>query len=92
MTVGVDIDNLSEVDLKKYTEIKNIRVNKILKQKIYNWQPLDFTPYSGLLYAASRSAAEYAALSKVFAELSKRSLIKPKTIFDFGSGVGSVIW
>lgn len=91
-SMNVETEKLSEEELKHYEEIKNIRVKELLKQRVYHWNRLDFTDYLCLVYLVTRSAAEYAAVSKVFAEISARTSFQPKTVFDFGSGVGSVVW
>jgi ribosomal protein RSM22 (predicted rRNA methylase) len=41
----------------------------------------------------TRTPAQYAALCRVFNEMKLRDpSFKPKTLFDFGSGLGSVTW
>jgi len=70
---------------------KNI-LNKVLKERIYNWQPLNFNRHLGLIYLVSQSTSELAVLRRVLRELHQRTNFTPRSVFDFGSGVGSVIW
>lgn len=64
-----------------------------LKIKVYHWMPMNYDVHRSLVYLVGRFAPEYAALMKIFAELSQRDpSFKPMNLFDFGSGVGTVTW
>lgn len=68
-------------------------VVKSLLRHTYIWTAMDFSGYLCYTYLVGRSAAEYAIVSTIFAEINKRDpSFQPKSVFDFGSGVGTVIW
>ncbi|CAG9832274.1 unnamed protein product [Diabrotica balteata] len=72
--------------------IENEIQRKINKQ-LYNWKPIKYDIHNSLLYLIGRSAAEYAVLVKIFGEIEARDpSFRPKSIFDYGSGVGTVTW
>jgi hypothetical protein len=43
-------------------------------------------------YFFAKTAFDYAAMHKVMSEIHQRKKTRPKTILDFGSGIGSSIW
>lgn len=90
--VNVDQEALSEEQLEHFTNVVQFNTYNILKQRIYNWQPIIFTHYTGLQYLFARAAAEYAVISQIFNEIKVRENFMPSTLFDFGSGVGTVVW
>lgn len=52
-----------------------------------------FSKAKAVAYAKSRLYYEYSCLVKIFYEMKRRDEnYQPRTIFDFGSGVGSVLW
>ncbi|KAB7494073.1 Methyltransferase-like protein 17, mitochondrial [Armadillidium nasatum] len=72
-------------------EEKN-RFQKNLKQHVYNWHPITYTEFKSFTYLWARMAGDYAALIRIFSEIQKRRPnFKPRFLFDFGSGVGSVM-
>ena len=82
---------IEEIDEKR----KQIRglVNLRLKQKVFNWKSIDYNKFASHLYMITRSTSEYAVLDTIFNEISSRDpRFRPKSIFDFGSGIGSVLW
>lgn len=87
----VQITNMDD-DSQFKQKVKD-KVEHILKQKIYNWTPINYNTYNSLIYLVGRSAPEFAVLTRIFAELSARDVnFKPRSLFDFGSGVGTVTW
>jgi ribosomal protein RSM22 (predicted rRNA methylase) len=57
------------------------------------WSTTHYSEHTCQLYLLSRMAAEYSAMNRVFGELTKwLPNYTPKSIIDFGSGVGSVPW
>ncbi|XP_017881519.1 methyltransferase-like protein 17, mitochondrial isoform X2 [Ceratina calcarata] len=66
---------------------------KIFKSVVYNWEPINYDKYTSLTYVIRRSVPEYTVLYKIFSEIanSDKSFI-PTTLFDFGSGTGTVMW
>ncbi|XP_073974068.1 ribosome assembly protein METTL17, mitochondrial isoform X2 [Rhodnius prolixus] len=91
-SLNVDQEALSEEQLEHFTNVVQFNTYNILKQRIYNWQPIIFTHYTGLQYLFARAAAEYAVISQIFNEIKVRENFMPSTLFDFGSGVGTVVW
>lgn len=78
-------------------EIKRKQIDKkvmeILRQRTYAWQPINYDAYKSLQYLIGRGAQEYAIIHSIFLEIAKRSPdLKPRSFFDFGSGVGTGIW
>lgn len=48
---------------------------------------------TALAYLLSRAPADYAVLMKIFGEIVQRDPeFTPRSLFDFGSGVGTVTW
>lgn len=83
----------NQIDESQFKQRIKDKVEQLLKEKIYNWSPLNYNVYNSLLYLFSRSAPEYAVLTKIFSEITTRDVnFKPRSIFDFGSGVGTVTW
>ncbi|KZC04745.1 Methyltransferase-like protein 17, mitochondrial [Dufourea novaeangliae] len=64
-----------------------------LKLKEICSRTVNYDAYTSLSYLISRSVPEYSVLYKLFNEIKTRDdNFIPKTLFDFGSGVGTVIW
>lgn len=83
----------SEEDEKRFHQMVQNKVDNILRKKVYNWKAINYDVYNSLLYLLVRSAPEYAVLVKIFGEISSRDPeFKPKSFFDFGSGVGTATW
>uniref|UniRef100_A0A069DUL8 Putative mitochondrial/ ribosome small subunit component n=1 Tax=Panstrongylus megistus TaxID=65343 RepID=A0A069DUL8_9HEMI len=91
-TLNIDRAALSEEQRKYFDNLVQLNTNNVLKQRIYNWQPIIYTRYTGLQYLFARAAAEYAVISRIFHEIKGRENFMPKTLFDFGSGVGTAVW
>ncbi|XP_069490128.1 ribosome assembly protein METTL17, mitochondrial isoform X2 [Ambystoma mexicanum] len=69
------------------------RVMAALRGKIYHWQQLMYDKELSVLYLAARFGSGYAAVMRAFHEIQKRVPdFAPKTLLDFGSGAGTVIW
>ncbi|KAL1456876.1 hypothetical protein WDU94_001566 [Cyamophila willieti] len=91
---GVDIeDTYNEEDIALLDRAVRHQVNKLLKQRTYNWEPVNYTEYIARVYLWNRFVPEYAVLLKVLEEIQKQVPdFKPNSVFDFGSGVGTAIW
>ncbi|XP_023930344.1 methyltransferase-like protein 17, mitochondrial, partial [Lingula anatina] len=58
-----------------------------------NWRPMKYNQHQSMVYMVARLDREYADLVRVFHEIKARDPeFKPGTLFDFGSGTGSVMW
>lgn len=77
------------IQLERY--IKN-RVEKIVAQRTYNWKPIDYhNKHVCHQYLLSRIAPEYNVLQRIFNEIRHRDPnFAPESLFDFGSGIGTV--
>lgn len=89
--------NINKCDKKISIEDIDFRKDRksrmILKQNVYNWQPIRFDKLTSLTYLAGRGVQNYAVLRKIFDEIKLRDKdFRPQTLFDFGSGVGTVMW
>ena len=57
------------------------------------WAPIEFDETGSLTYLVTRSAAEFASLVNIFKIIKEEDKnFKPRTLFDFGSGVCSSLW
>lgn len=66
---------------------------RLLKTLLYNWAPIQYDTYTSLAYLVNRSMPEYSVLYKIFNEIVNNDKnFTPKTLFDFGSGTGTVMW
>ncbi|ODN04716.1 Methyltransferase-like protein 17, mitochondrial, partial [Orchesella cincta] len=84
---------LSEEEAAKLQQRRDSIILNRLHYSVYHWEPIRYTRLKGLEYIIARSSGEYAALCRIFNEISKRDAeFKPKTLCDFGSGVGTVSW
>ncbi len=83
------MDVSDEQKLKKYEN----KVDKVLKSQTYHWEPIVYDNYKSLQYLIGRSAQEYSTILRIFTEIQTRDpTFKPKSYFDFGSGVGTGLW
>lgn len=88
-----DMSQWNEDDIKKAKSVREKRVNKLLKSRVFAWKPITYDTYKSLVYAIGRSAQEYAILQRIFKEIFDRDpLFKPRSYFDFGAGVGTGMW
>ncbi|CAK1550202.1 unnamed protein product [Leptosia nina] len=73
-------------------EIQNAVFN-ILKKNVYAWGNISYDKPTCLQYLMTRAAPEYAILVRILNEI-KRKLpdYKPRSFFDFGSGIGTGTW
>ena len=91
---------LFALDLKPTPEDEKIFLDSIQRkatiaynQKAYKWKAVNYDNTNSIVYLLARVAQDYASLVRVFQEIKKRQPgFKPQSLFDFGSGVGSVIW
>ncbi|XP_034938143.1 methyltransferase-like protein 17, mitochondrial isoform X2 [Chelonus insularis] len=93
LTERVDFEAVTSENMEEIENKIEVDAHTKLKQSVYNWQPIEYTYQKGLTYLIARGGHNYAALYTILSEIKKRdpSFI-PKTLFDFGSGVGSVSW
>ncbi|XP_045461777.1 methyltransferase-like protein 17, mitochondrial [Harmonia axyridis] len=83
----------SKKDLLSDEHVMKSQLTNLMKKTVYNWFPVKYDIAQSLCYLVGRSAAEYAVLIKILSEIKLRNPDwKPLTLFDFGSGVGTVTW
>lgn len=74
-------------------EKRRKKIEKIIKQVTVTWKDIEYNDYSALTYLAARLAPNYAAMLTVFKEIKKSDPnFIPKTMLDFGSGVGTSMY
>ena len=80
-------------ELDREAEIRK-EMNKILSAKVGRWKVIDYDSYASWSYLIGGMAAyDYACLLKIMKEIKQRNpKFNPKTLLDFGSGVGTVSW
>lgn len=79
--------------MKRFHDRKEQIAAQIFKQKVYNWKPILYDEYKSLAYLLGRSTVEFAVIMRIFQEIVKRDTnFKPRSFFDFGSGVGTGVW
>ncbi|XP_065223108.1 methyltransferase-like protein 17, mitochondrial [Planococcus citri] len=89
---GVYSGEISDVD-DVIAASRRSPLRKVINQRIRSWFPIDYTTYVGKLYLIARMAAEYAVLNRIFAEIQLTCpQFQPHSLYDFGSGVGTVSW
>lgn len=78
-----------EIKIEKFIEN---RVEKLVAQRTYNWKPIDFNnEHVCHQYLVSRIAPEYNVIRLIFNEILQRDPnFAPESLFDFGSGIGTV--
>ncbi|XP_023289685.1 methyltransferase-like protein 17, mitochondrial isoform X1 [Orussus abietinus] len=80
-------------DMEKFRNNNHKKVLKLLNSRICNAGAIEYNTHRGKLYAVARAAPDFAILSRVFQEITARdATFRPQTIFDFGSGIGTVLW
>jgi len=86
-------DESNDIAMRQYSARRQQIVKEIAKQRIYSWQAINYDEYKSLLYLFGRSDEEYAVITRIFEEIKKRDpKFKPRSYFDFGSGVGTGVW
>ncbi|KAI5651311.1 mitochondrial small ribosomal subunit rsm22 domain-containing protein [Phthorimaea operculella] len=86
-------NELTEIELEKAQKVIQAKVFNILKKNVYSWGNISYDKAMSLQYLMIRSAPEYAILLRVLDEIRKRYPdYKPRSFFDFGSGVGTGTW
>lgn len=82
-----------EISAKDIDFSRNTKARNILKEHVYNWQPISFDKLTCLTYMAAKSVQNYAVSHKILKEIKIRDKdFRPETFFDFGSGIGTNTW
>ncbi|KAM3955539.1 ribosome assembly protein METTL17, mitochondrial [Aphomia sociella] len=84
---------LSPEENEEYKKKIQTSVFNILKKNVYRWGNISYDKATCLQYLMTRAAPEYAILVRVLDEIRKMHPdYKPRSFFDFGSGVGTGTW
>ncbi|ALC40217.1 CG13126 [Drosophila busckii] len=87
------LSTLSEEEATRWQRKRELEINRRLGQRVYAWKRIDYGAYEAVVYAIGRAAQEYAVLTRVLSELQQRDgQFKPRSFFDFGSGIGTGMW
>ena len=83
----------SHEEEEAYEQKINTTVFNVLKKNVYRWGNISYDKATSLQYLMARAAPEYAILVRIFDEIKRRLPdYKPRSFFDFGSGVGTGTW
>ncbi|KAL2728796.1 hypothetical protein V1478_006428 [Vespula squamosa] len=81
--------NISESNMKSNSKLYHEK-QQLHKSANIN---IDYNRRTGLFYVVGRSQYEYSVVYKVLNQIKSENVnFKPQTLFDFGSGIGTVIW
>ncbi|CAH0730633.1 unnamed protein product, partial [Brenthis ino] len=84
---------LSHEEEKTMEQKIQTTVFNVLKKNVYRWGNISYDKPTCLQYLMSRAAPEYAILVRILDEIKRRlPNYKPRSFFDFGSGVGTGTW
>lgn len=85
-----EVTDPDEIELIKKKREKKFSREMLLRKS--NWQQIVYDEEKAARYLASRFVPNYAALKWVFSDLCKSDPnFVPKTLFDFGSGIGTTM-
>lgn len=83
----------SKEDRTEKKRVIEMKVFSALKKNIYCWGNIAYDHPTSLQYLMTRAAPEYAVILQVLDEIKRRLPdFKPRSFFDFGSGVGTGTW
>ena len=87
------LDSIAKLSVESLQKIEHALSLRKLKRAFYGWAPVEYNKHASQLYLVGRSAQEYAVLHRILHEICTRDKdFQPKTLLDFGSGVGTVTW
>ncbi|CAK1587867.1 unnamed protein product [Parnassius mnemosyne] len=91
--INKDEKELTQEEIEHYNKKIQNTVFNVLKKNVYRWANISYDKPTCLQYLMVRAAPEYAILVRILDEI-KRKLpdYKPRSFFDFGSGVGTGTW
>ncbi|XP_041968664.1 methyltransferase-like protein 17, mitochondrial [Aricia agestis] len=84
---------LTQEELETHNKQVQSSVFNILKKNVYRWGNIMYDQPTSLQYLMVRAAPEYAVLLRILDEIKRRLPdYKPRSFFDFGSGIGTGTW
>ncbi|XP_014358068.2 methyltransferase-like protein 17, mitochondrial [Papilio machaon] len=88
-----DRSELSQEEIDTCEKKIQTSVFNVLKKNVYSWANISYDKPTCLQYLIARAAPEYAILVRIFDEIHRKLPdYKPRSFFDFGSGVGTGTW
>lgn len=83
---------LSEEQRMKREQLAELITGKVNERR-RDWHYYEYDERAALMYMATRLAPNYISLKTVMNEIKRSdSEFKPKSVLDFGSGMGTTIW
>lgn len=83
---------LSEEDISAQEQLRNLVTGKLVERQRF-WHYYDYDEWASNLYMAVRLPQNYASIKKVMEEIrSSDPQFEPRTVLDFGSGMGTTMW
>ena len=91
--LSADVDGLTSEEQKSLNDAMREESRKQFQKTAYKWRSVVYNPENAMLYLVARAAPDYASVLRVLSEISSRDPdFQPHSLFDFGSGVGTVLW
>lgn len=83
---------LQEYELSAKNELQKL-IEGTLEDRRRDWHYYEYDEYSSNLYMATRLAPNYAVIKTIMNEIRDMDQqFQPKSVLDFGSGMGTTIW
>lgn len=84
--------NLSEDQILRRQQLSELIMGKVNERR-RDWHYYEYDERAALMYMATRLAPNYVSLKTVMNEIKKSDPgFKPRSVLDFGSGMGTTIW
>jgi len=91
--IDIDLNELSDEKKKIIEKARDKRIKEMIHYHLYNWKPIAYDENTCLQYLIGMFGANYSVMLRLFREIQHRdNSFAPKSIFDFGSGLGTTIW
>lgn len=90
----IDFNMLTDDERQFLLEKRKKKIGKLLSAPITQWKEIIYdTDYACAVYLGARLGHNYAVLMRVLNEIKKTDpSFTPKTLFDFGSGIGTTMF
>ncbi|XP_064460876.1 methyltransferase-like protein 17, mitochondrial [Ornithodoros turicata] len=91
--LGDKLESMSQEERDLMEDSVKEAVLTKLRRETYRWKAFNYDDFGSYTYLVARLAADYATLHRIFNEIKLiDQTFVPKTLMDFGSGVGTVYW
>jgi ribosomal protein RSM22 (predicted rRNA methylase) len=89
--VPADLELADQIDLESQF---NKEVHKIMNIEAQRWAPVEYDKEAAWSYfVGTKAAFDYSCLKLIMEEIKrKETQFQPRTLLDFGSGVGTGSW